>query len=60
MPAEVVVQPPLVDAEVLDDPFGLERPAVRTDGSQVFENLLVGDPVVRQAGAGAQKGDRDL
>ena len=47
-PAEVVVQPPLMDAEVLDDPLGLERPTVRANGTEVLEDLLVGDPAVRQ------------
>ncbi len=46
--AEVVVQPTLVDAEVFDDPSGLERPTVRTNGTQVLQDLLIGDTALRQ------------
>ncbi len=49
--AEVVVQPTLMDAEVFDDPLGLERPTVRANGTQVLEDLLVGDSAVRQVRA---------
>ena len=59
-PAELVVQPPLVDAEVLDDPLGLEGPAVRANGTEVLEDLLVGDPVLRQVRTDADQGDRNL
>jgi hypothetical protein len=57
VPDEVVVQSPLMNPEVLDDPLGFEGPAVRTDGLKVVEDLLVGDSVIRQAGAGAQEGN---
>ena len=40
-PPELVVQPSLVDAEVFDNPLGLQGSAVRTDGMEVFEDLLV-------------------
>ena len=59
-PAELVVQAPLMDAEVLDDPLGLERSAVRANGAEVFEDLLVGDSVFGQVGADAHQGDRDF
>ena len=57
-PAELVVQPPLMDAEVFDDPLGLEGPAVRANGTKVLENLLVGDPAVRQVRPDARNRDR--
>ena len=58
--AEVVVQPALTNAEVLDDPLGLERPAVRTNRAQVLQDLLVGDPPLRQVGADALQRHRDI
>ena len=51
--AELVVEAPFMDAEVLDDPFGLERPAVGAGRAEVFENLVVGHPVLGQVGADA-------
>jgi len=49
-----------VDAEVLDDPLGFEGPAVGADGTEILEDLLVGDSAVRQEGADAEQGDRDF
>jgi hypothetical protein len=49
-----------MDAEVPDDPLGFEGPVVGADGTQVFEDLLVGDSAVRQEGADAEQGDRDF
>ena len=59
-PAELIVQPPLMDAEVLDDPFGLQWPTVRANGTKVLEDLLVGDSVFGQVGTDPDQGDRDL
>ena len=59
-PPELVVQPPLVDAQMSYDPFGLEGPAVGAQGPEVFEDLLVGHSVFRQIGAHAHQGNRDF
>ena len=58
--AKLVVQPALMDAKVLDDPLGLEASAVRANGTQVLQNLLVGDSVIRQIGADAYEGNREF
>jgi hypothetical protein len=52
-PAELVVQSPLVNAEMSHNPLGLKGPSIRADRMQVFEDLLVGDSTVRQEGTDA-------
>jgi hypothetical protein len=47
-PAELVVQPSLMDPKVLDDPLGLEKPPIGASGTKVLQDLLVRDSVVRQ------------
>jgi hypothetical protein len=59
-PAKLIIQPPLVDAEVLHNPFGLQWPTVRANGAKVLEDLLVGDSVFRQVGTDPDQGDRDI
>jgi hypothetical protein len=59
-PAELIIQPALMNAEVLDDPFGLQWPTVRANGAKVLEDLLVGDSVFRQVGTDPDQGDRDI
>jgi len=44
--AELVVQPPLIDAGVFDDPLRLEGPTVRASGTKVFEELPVRDSAI--------------
>lgn len=58
--AELVVQPPFIDAKVLDDPLGLEGPTVGASGMEVFEDLLVGDSAIRQVGADTDQGNGDF
>jgi len=57
---ELIIQPPLMDAEVPDDPLRFKGPAVRTNGTEVLEDLLVGDPAVGQVGTDAHQIDRDF
>jgi len=45
---ELVVQAPLVNAEVSYHPLGLERPCVRANRMEILEDLLVGYPATRQ------------
>jgi hypothetical protein len=56
-PAELIVQPPLVDTEMPHHPLGFKGPAIRADRMQVFEDLLVGYSTVWQIGTNALKRD---
>ena len=47
-PPELIVETALVDTEVLHHPLRLEKPAVRPGRTEIAEDLLIRDPVIRQ------------
>jgi hypothetical protein len=52
-PPELIIQAALMDAEVLHDPLRLQKPAVRPGRTQILQDLLIRDPVIRQVRPGA-------